>query len=149
MTHIISPKNLLFFCVAGWAMVLGGGSLPTDAWAQLGEVQKGGRELFVQHCAACHGTNAQGTGPLTSHLLGNPANLTVLSKKNKGTFPFWRVYRMIDGRESIAQHGSREMPAWGNWFQIPEDEGRGPTDWRDQVRGRLWQLLVYLESIQE
>ncbi len=148
MTHIISPKNLLFFCVAGWAMVLGGGSLPTDAWAQE-EVRKGGRELFVQHCAACHGTNAQGTGPMTSHLLGNPANLTVLSKKNKGVFPFWRVYRMIDGREAIAQHGPREMPAWGNWFQIPEDEGHGPTDWRDQVRGRLWQLLVYLESIQE
>lgn len=150
MSHIIiSRKNIFLFCVAGLAIVLGGGSVPTETWAQVDEVQKGGRELFVQNCAACHGTNAQGTGPMTSHLLGTPANLTILSKKNRGVFPFWRVYRMIDGREAIAQHGPREMPAWGNWFQIPEDEGHGSTDWRDQVRGRLWQLLVYLESIQE
>ena len=98
MTHVISRKNLLLFCVTGLAMVLGVGSIPTDTWAQIGEVQKGGRELFVQNCAACHGTNAQGTGPLTSHLLGNPADLTKLSKRNGGTFPFWRVYRVIDGR---------------------------------------------------
>jgi len=135
-----------------WAfgvVVILGGSVPSEAWAQIEEVRKGGRELFVQHCAACHGTNAEGTGPLTSNLLGHPADLTQLSKRNGGEFPFWRVYRMIDGREAIAEHGPREMPAWGNWFQIPEDEGHGPTDWRDQVRGRLWQLLVYLESIQK
>lgn len=142
-------KGITLSWVVGCLMVIGVGSAPGDTWAQVDEVRKGGRELFVQHCAACHGTNAQGTGPMTSHLLGTPANLTQLSKRNKGIFPFWRVYRMIDGREAIAQHGPREMPAWGNWFQIPEDEGHGPTDWRDQVRGRLWQLLVYLESIQE
>ena len=149
MPRIISRKVVFFFCIAGWVIVLSSGSVPTDVWAQKAEIVQGGRELFVQHCAACHGTNALGTGPLTSHLLGHPANLTQLSKRNGGTFPFWRVYRMIDGREAIAQHGPREMPAWGNWFQIPEDEGHGPGDWRDQVRGRLWQLLMYLESIQE
>jgi mono/diheme cytochrome c family protein len=118
-------------------------------WAQIDEVQQGGQELFRQHCAVCHGTNAKGMGPLTSDLIGIPANLTELAKRNGGTFPFWRTYRIIDGREQVAQHGVREMPVWGNWFQIPEDEGHGATDWRDQVRGRIWQLLVYLKSIQE
>lgn len=120
-----------------------------DASAQIKEVQQGGRELFVQHCAACHGTNAEGTGPLTSQIKGIPPNLTELAKRNGGVFPFWHIYRVIDGREYIMKHGPREMPAWGNWFQIPADEIQGPTDWRDQVRGRIWQLLTYLESIQK
>lgn len=149
MTHIIFRKNILFNCVLGWAMVLGGNCIPTDTWAQIVEVQEAGQELFVQHCAACHGTNAKGTGPLTSQVKGIPPNLTELAKLNNGKFPFWRVYRIIDGREQILKHGPREMPAWGNWFQIPEDEGHGLMDWRDQVRGRLWQLLMYLESIQQ
>ena len=149
MSHVAQKKVIPPAWVVGLVMVVGWGGAPWDTWAQMGEVVEGGRELFRQHCAACHGTNAQGTGPLSSHLLGNPPDLTQLSKRNGGIFPFWRVYRMIDGRDAIAQHGPREMPAWGNWFQIPEDEGHGPTDWRDQVRGRLWQLLVYLESIQE
>ena len=118
-------------------------------WAQVNEIREGGREHFRQYCAACHGTNAEGMGPLTSSIPGNPANLTGLTKRNGGVFPFWRVYRMIDGREMVAQHGPRSMPVWGNWFQIPEDEGESATDWRDQVRGRIWQLLVYLESVQK
>lgn len=149
MNQVILKILKPLFVVVGFVVILICSNVPSDAWAQVDEVRKGGRELFVQNCAACHGTNAQGTGPLTSHLLGNPANLTQLSKRNRGVFPFWRVYRMIDGREAIAQHGPREMPAWGNWFQIPQAEGSSSTDWRDQVRGRLWQLLVYLESIQE
>jgi mono/diheme cytochrome c family protein len=149
MGQIILSKTMILVCIVGGVMSLGSVGFPGKTWAQVDEVRNGGRELFVQHCAACHGTNAQGTGPMTSHLLGEPANLTQLSISNNGVFPFWRVYRMVDGREAIFQHGPREMPAWGNWFQIPEDEGHGPTDWRDQVRGRLWQLLVYLESIQD
>lgn len=118
-------------------------------WAQVEEVQKSGQQLFRQYCAVCHGTNGEGMGPLSPYLLGNPANLRELAKRNGGEFPFWRVYRIIDGRELVDPHHVREMPVWGNWFQVPEDEGRSSTDGRDQVRGRIWQLLVYLESIQQ
>ena len=149
MAQVIRQYIMIFMCLLAWMIITKSIHAPKITWAQVEEVRQGGRELFVQHCAACHGTNAQGTGPMTSHLLGTPANLTKLSKRNGGEFPFWRVYRVIDGREHILKHGPREMPAWGNWFQIPEDEGQGATDWRDQVRGRIWQLLVYLKSIQE
>lgn len=149
MFQIIGWKTMALLGIGALIMIVSSGFAPKNSWAQVEEIRQAGRELFVQHCAACHGTNAQGTGPMTSHLLGHPANLTQLSNRNGGTFPFWHVYRVIDGREHILKHGPREMPAWGNWFQIPEDEGQSATDWRDQVRGRIWQLIVYLKSIQE
>ena len=86
---------------------------------------------------------------MASSLKGKPADLTRLSKKNGGTFPFWKTYRIIDGREHVQRHGTREMPVWGIWFRIPNEDIETETAWADQVRGRLWQLLSYLETIQE
>jgi hypothetical protein len=77
-----------------------------------------------------------------------PADLTQLRTKNQGEFPFWRVYRAIDGRETIRGHGSREMPLWGLVFQAEEGSDIF-TSQVDAVRGRIWQLVYYLESIQE
>ena len=42
-----------------------------------------------------------------------PANLTQINKRNNGTFPFWTVYRVIDGREDMKGHGDRDMPFGG------------------------------------
>ncbi len=112
------------------------------------EVIKGGRYLFQKFCTPCHGPQAMGNGPKAKNLVPKPANLTTLQKRNEGTFPFWQAYRMIDGREPLESHGSREMPVFGVWFQIPDDEVSIETQWADQVRGRIWQLLSYLESIQ-
>jgi hypothetical protein len=75
-----------------------------------------------------------------------PANLTVLSKKNNGQFPFWRVYRTIDGREEIMAHGTRAMPIWGSHFLM--QEGGAPLD-EHTVLGRILALVYYVESIQE
>lgn len=117
--------------------------------AQEHEVIEGGRYLYQKYCVSCHGTRGKGDGPIAPSLLGRPPDLTQLSRNSQGNFPFWRVYRVIDGREYLRKHGTREMPVWGIWFRIPADEIETDTDWADQVRGRLWQLLSYLESIQE
>lgn len=77
-----------------------------------------------------------------------PADLTKLSARNGGMFPFWQAYRIIDGRQAMESHGSRDMPVFGHWFRIPDDEVSIESEWADQVRGRIWQLLSYLESIQ-
>ncbi len=119
------------------------------ALAQEHEVIEGGRYLFQKYCASCHGPRGKGEGSAAISLKSKPADLTQLSKGNGGQFPFWRTYRIIDGREHLQKHGPREMPVWGIWFRIPSDEIQTETDWADQVRGRLWQLLTYLESIQE
>lgn len=119
----------------------------SSAWGQEQEVIEGGRLLFQKFCVSCHGPRAIGDGPLSQSLNPKPANLTKLSANHEGSFPFWHAYRTIDGRQQIQSHGTREMPVFGIW--IPDDEVSTETEWADQVRGRIWQLLSYLESIQE
>lgn len=100
-----------------------------------------GPDLFRAYCASCHGIDAKGNGPAAASLKTKPADLTVLTEKNRGTFPEARVRKIIMGDDVIASHGSREMPIWGPIFhQIEEDIDRGNV--------RLQNLVQYLESIQ-
>jgi hypothetical protein len=71
-----------------------------------------------------------------------------LSKKKGGEFPFWRTYWVIDGREEVKGHGTRTMPVWGYRFRAEEAPG-SPAEWIDLARGRIWQLVIFLQSIQE
>jgi hypothetical protein len=75
-----------------------------------------------------------------------PADLTQLGKKNNSQYPFWRVYRVIDGREDVVSHGPRAMPIWGSRFLA--QEGGSPLD-EHAVLGRILALVYYVESIQE
>ena len=75
-----------------------------------------------------------------------PTDLTQLSRKYQGGFPFWQVYRVIDGREEVKGHGTRDMPIWGEVFRQPE--GSKPVD-ETHVIGRILALVYYLQSIQE
>ncbi len=119
-----------------------------SSWGQEQEVVAGGGYLFQKFCSPCHGQRATGDGPKAKNLVPKPANLTTLQERNGGTFPFWRAYGMIDGRKHLSSHGPRDMPVFGIWFRIPDDEVSIETEWADQVRGRIWQLLSFLESIQ-
>jgi mono/diheme cytochrome c family protein len=122
--------------------------VPYGGWAQEDEIIAGGKIKYQQYCANCHGSAGKGDGEMAKLLVFKPADLTRLSQQNKGEFPFWRVYRAVDGREIVRGHGSREMPLWGFVFQVEEgDDGTGAEE--DLVRGRIWQLVYYLESIQE
>ncbi len=135
----------------GWTVVVTMttvGIMASSALAQEQEVIGGGRYLFEKFCKICHGPRAMGNGPKSSSLNPKPADLTTLRQRNEGTFPFWQAYRMIDGRVDVPSHGTREMPVFGVWFRIPNDEVSIETEWADQVRGRIWQLLSYLKSIQ-
>jgi mono/diheme cytochrome c family protein len=121
----------------------------SSGWGQEQEVIAGGRLLYHKFCASCHGPRGMGDGTLSRSVHPEPANLTKLSANNGGSFPFWHAYRTIDGRHQVPGHGTRDMPVFGIWFRIPDDEVSIETEWADQVRGRIWQLLSYLESIQE
>lgn len=123
-------------------------SLPLHGWAQEDEIIAGGKIKYQQYCANCHGETGTGDGKMAALLVFKPTNLTQLRKQNKGEFPFWRVYRAIDGRDLVRGHSSREMPLWGFVFQV-EEEANPTSAQFDLVRGRIWQLVYFLESIQE
>jgi hypothetical protein len=109
---------------------------------------KGQRE-FIDACSLCHGESAKGDGIFSSMLTISTPDLTKLSKYNNGIFPYKNVYLIIDGTDQIKPHGSRRMPIWGNrfkiitWYTINQDYAD------TLVRGKIFELALYLESIQE
>ncbi|HVS13581.1 MAG TPA: cytochrome c [Thermoanaerobaculia bacterium] len=110
---------------------------------QAGAVRRG-EVLYQVHCQTCHGKRAAGDGPLAEHLRVAPADLRRLSHRLGGYSEAWLV-RVIDGREEVGAHGSREMPVWGIGFREP---GR-PGDQEADVRARIQDLVEYLVSIQQ
>ena len=72
-----------------------------------------GRMEYLSKCAACHGIDGRGAGPLSAKLKTKPANLTILAERNSGTFSTNAIFEMIDGRKATRSHGSNEMPIWG------------------------------------
>jgi len=75
-----------------------------------------GKELYMQHCAFCHGLEAKGGGPLAGGLIVQPKDLTLLSRENNGVFPLVRAVMRVDGREALVSHGS-PMPIYGPYFE--------------------------------
>ena len=132
----------LLLTVVLWA------TLPGTALAQQEEVVAAGQREFRHACAVCHGLGGKGESVMTTLnlLTVRPPDLTQLSKKHQGQFPFWQVYRIIDGREEVKGHGTRDMPIWGEVFRQPE-RGR-PVDETHAI-GRILALVHYLQSIQE
>jgi mono/diheme cytochrome c family protein len=103
-----------------------------------------GRERYLNRCGICHGVDARGDGPFTEFLKKAPPDLTKLEANNNGHFPFHWVYLSIDGSELPPAHGTREMPIWSREFlKIAPDADA------TAVRGRILELILYLNAIQE
>ena len=121
---------------------------PGTALAQQEAIVAAGQREFRHACAVCHGLGGKGESVMTTLnlLTVQPTDLTQLSKKSQGQFPFWQVYRIIDGRDEVKGHGSRDMPIWGQVFR--QQEGGKPVD-ETCVMGRILALVYYLQSIQE
>jgi mono/diheme cytochrome c family protein len=101
-----------------------------------------GKAMFETYCTACHGKEGKGDGPAAAALKTKPADLTGLSARNGGTFPTDKVRRFIEGRETVAGHGTREMPIWGGLFTGLDRDS-------DMARLRIANLSDYLKTIQK
>jgi hypothetical protein len=109
-----------------------------------------GKADFKTYCASCHGRSGIGNGPVAKFLALEPADLTKLSRKNHGLFPRGRIAAVIDGREAVKVHGPRDMPVWGNWFNVEaEAPGLRAQEREPIVRARIEALVHYIETIQE
>ncbi len=133
--------------VAGLLSMAGPASAQDEAQAAEEKIDYGkisqGRSLFKAWCRTCHGDEAKGDGPMAEYLSPKPADLTLLSERAGGHFYFGRVKAKIDGREKIRGHGSKDMPVWGEAFQVVDEEGG-----EEAVRRKIDALAHYLRSIQ-
>ena len=112
-----------------------------------------GKREYMNRCAVCHGASGKGDGGAIDVLKTAPTDLTTLSKKNGGVFPFDRVYSVIDGRTVVKGHGTRDMPIWGRDLstetaKADEHFAGVPYDMEMYVRMRILALIDYMNRIQ-
>jgi len=104
--------------------------------------QDRGKQLFSSYCASCHGSTGKGDGPVASSLRTPPADLTSLSRKHGGKFPYDLVNGVIRGSSVKSSHGSGEMPVWGPIFLAHSGQSKIDAEQRYQS------LVKYLVSLQ-
>jgi mono/diheme cytochrome c family protein len=107
------------------------------------ETMRDARRDYRRYCASCHGDEGRGDGPVAQATKAMPADLTLLSKNNDGTFPYQKVRDVIDGRADVAAHGPRTMPVWGKELYV-SPEGVGQR----QAQDRIDALTEYVQRMQ-
>jgi mono/diheme cytochrome c family protein len=102
-----------------------------------------GAYAYKTHCASCHGADGKGEGPLAESLRFRPPDLTLIARKNGGTYPADRVHRIVDGRKPLKGHGGPDMPIWGDAFKNPD------TGYDDaSVKAKVQSVVDYLKTLQ-
>jgi mono/diheme cytochrome c family protein len=104
-----------------------------------------GRALYEANCAKCHGRIGRGEGPTAAGEALGAHDLRTLTRRLGPPCPRSLVAAFIDGREDVAAHGPRDMPAWGDVFYRGWPEG---SDREAARAGNIALLVDYLESVQ-
>ncbi len=146
------PRPAIAFALIAFVIV----GVKSSTRAQESDV---GKFEYQMGCAACHGADGKGMGPVAARFGVPPPDLTVLAKKNGGVFPFNSVYEVIDGRQVVIAHGTRDMPIWGDRFTPSPNRAASPNaadsfvspsfDPEIIVRTRILAVIDYLNRIQE
>lgn len=123
-------------------------ALSTFAAAGAQEMEYGQAE-FLNSCAVCHGEYGKGDGPLADEIVKRPADLTKLSEKNGGEFPYYKVFATIDGRFQVPGHGERDMPVWGRQFLDEDAVTYGPIGGEMVTQERIHRLTEYIQTLQK
>ncbi|MER9326581.1 c-type cytochrome [Mesorhizobium sp. M0488] len=127
------------------AVALAGLAFDAASAQELGD----GKAEYMNSCVVCHGPEGKGDGPLGDELLKRPSDLTRLSRRNGGEFPYWRVFAVIDGRAMVPEHGDRDMPVWGRQFLPGDVKKYGPNAGEIVTRERIHDLAGYVETLQQ
>jgi len=133
---VVLAALLLIACVAGAGLSVDPTQLPPTYMPT-------GEQTYKQYCAACHGVDAKGRGPLAPLLKTPPPNLTTLAKRHLGKFPYDYVASVLEFGPGVSAHGSSDMPIWGPIFRHFDNQNERI------VRQRIKNLCDYLASLQE
>ena len=103
-----------------------------------------GKDMYKQYCGACHGVEAKGDGPASTMLKTPPTDLTTLSRRHGGKFPYEYVSGVLRfGAGTTILHGTADMPTWGPIFLfLDKNDERA-------VEQRIKNLCDYLASLHE
>lgn len=111
-----------------------------------------GKAEYEQKCTICHGPLGKGDGAYSVMLKKPATDLTTLSRKNGGVFPFARVFETIEGTHELKAHGTREMPIWGKEYRSSKyydeflhEEGMDRSYF---ARSRILALTEYIFRLQ-
>lgn len=107
-----------------------------------------GAAAFVSHCAACHGIEARGDGPMATLLTVKPTDLTMLAASNDGVFPTARVIQRIDGTTEVLAHGG-PMPVFGMLMQGPSTGIVTPDGSEVIAAEAIVNIAGWLEGVQK
>jgi len=99
-----------------------------------------GAQLYKNYCAACHGAEGKGDGPVVRYLKRPPADLSTLARRNNGKYPADRVAATLGSGTDSDAHGTSDMPIWGPVFQ---SRGKGIA------QTRVKELTEFIESLQQ
>jgi mono/diheme cytochrome c family protein len=109
-----------------------------------------GKVEYDQSCATCHGLDGKGKGSFSEALQLSVPDITTLAKRNGDVFPVKRIYDVIDGRELVKAHGTREMPIWGKHYAVSAAPRYDDYSYNPEAaaRGRILALIDYLHRLQ-
>jgi len=139
MTRRLIPRVFPSASIAATVclLVLGAGTIAFS--------QSTGKHDYDELCASCHGTDGTGKGRVLTE--ASPPDLTNLSIRNGGKFPFEQVYRIVDGREMLESHKRFAMPFWGIYLQ---KEGHQFTPASNAAeKQRITEIVRYVEALQK
>jgi mono/diheme cytochrome c family protein len=100
-----------------------------------------GAAIYTQYCAACHGSNAKGNGPVKKVLRKPAPDLTTLAKRHGGKFPYAYVTGVLRFAPGVPSHGSGDMPMWGPLFEYYYNQ--------KSAQLRIRNLCDFLAALQE
>jgi hypothetical protein len=141
-------NSLRLLPILGLALFISFGYTSLGYCTELQEAIAAGKVEYMRSCALCHGDVGKGNGVYASKLTVRPVNLTLLQQRNNGVFPSRKIFKTIEGRDDLKLHGPSAMPVWGDRFDYESVLYVDDRFKRTFVRGRIFELILYLEEIQ-
>ncbi len=106
--------------------------------------------MYRQYCSACHGNSGKGDGPAAAAFKAPVADLTTLTQRNRGKFPYGQFDAVMRFGAKAASHGARSdsahspenMPIWEPLFASLPNEREGT------IHQRISNLAHYVATMQ-